>query len=182
MFATLVTVALFILPAIHGVLAQITMPTPQLTQCQDAQITWSQTQGPYNLVVLSAADICGTPLFNLGDFTNNQMTWSAVPIAAGTQVVLSVEDINSNEAWTGTITVGSSSDSSCLSSTQPAANAGSNPTGTTVVASSRPSSSAVAAGAANAGLAPVSGAPAIHQISTSVLTISAFIGALVLFL
>lgn len=41
------------------------------TQCQAQQITWSQTTGPYNLIVVSAADPCGDDLYVLSRLSSN---------------------------------------------------------------------------------------------------------------
>lgn len=109
------------------------------------------------------------------------MTWT-VNLSAGTQVVLSLEDAAGNEAWSGTITVGNSNDTSCLPSTPSSTPLTVLPSGgTPTTTSSFPTSSAFApAGAANAGLGPTSGAfttrpfSAVILFSSAVLAIAAF--------
>ncbi|KAI5983359.1 hypothetical protein EDD15DRAFT_2179186 [Pisolithus albus] len=114
MFAALFSFTLFV-TLFQSVFADFTIDTPQFVQCQDAQITWTQSNPPYNIAIVSADDVCGDPLENLGDFTSLETTW-LVNLASGTQVVLSLEDASGNEAWSGTITVGASNDTSCLQS------------------------------------------------------------------
>ncbi|KAG9314981.1 hypothetical protein JVU11DRAFT_4090 [Chiua virens] len=141
--------------------------TPQLVQCQPAQITWTDSGNPpYDLLVVPANDMCGEALEDLGNSTSLAVTWT-VNLAAGTQIVLSLEDAANNDAWSGTVTVGSSNDASCLASSPSSALPSSSVSGTapttvtpsraatTLSVASYPSSSAFApAGAANAGLLP----------------------------
>ena len=42
---------------------------------------------------------------DLGDHNGTSMTWSAVNLAAGTQVLLSLEDADGDEAWSGNVCV-----------------------------------------------------------------------------
>ncbi|KAH0833028.1 hypothetical protein J3R83DRAFT_12016 [Lanmaoa asiatica] len=188
MFTTLFSLSLLI-TLIHTAFAQsgFTIDTPTLVQCQSTQITWTDTgNAPYDLLVVSAQDICGEALEDLGNQTSTAMTWT-VNLAAGTQVVLSLQDAAGNEAWSGAITIGNSNDTSCLAATHSSAStsgtpatvppSGSAPTHT----SSLPTSSAFApAGAANAGLAPTSGALSTHPLgpvtlfSSAVLAVVAF--------
>jgi hypothetical protein len=116
MFSTLLTVALFVAPAIQGVLADFAISSPALTQCKKANISWEPTEGPYNLIVVKASDPCGDALVEVGDFDTTHIDWTA-NIPAGTKVQLSLVDKNDQEAWSKVITVGDSSDASCLSST-----------------------------------------------------------------
>ncbi|KAI6042600.1 hypothetical protein EDC04DRAFT_2659098 [Pisolithus marmoratus] len=165
MFAALFSFTLF-LALCRSVLADFTIDTPQLVQCQEAQITWTQSNPPYNLIVVSADDVCGDALESLGDFTTLETTW-LVNLASGTQVVLSLEDASGYEAWSGTITIGASNDASCLQSssappttTTPANHASTTSHSATATTTYSP------AGAANAGLAPASGALAIRPLSS----------------
>ncbi|PSR75610.1 hypothetical protein PHLCEN_2v9090, partial [Hermanssonia centrifuga] len=81
--------------------------------CQDAHITWTEGQGPFNLIVVPSDDPCNEVLADLGDHAGQSMTWHA-NLAAGTAVMLSLEDATGAEAWSGSITIGGSSDASCL--------------------------------------------------------------------
>jgi hypothetical protein len=109
MFSTLFTIALLAAPA----LADFAVNTPTLTQCKDAKISWEGTKGPYNIIVVHAETPCGDALEDLGDHTETFVTWKAA-IPAGTKVQLSVEDADGDEAWSGTITVANSDDTSCI--------------------------------------------------------------------
>jgi hypothetical protein len=171
MLPTFINVALFAAFALQGALADFTIDTPTFTQCQSAQVTWSTTKAPYNLVIVAAADPCGDYLADLGDHNGTSMTYK-VALAAGSQVQLSLEDASGDEAWSGTITVAQSSDTSCLPSngaTTPTTTTSPPVPGSTLVvvptttvdASPNPPSTVGAAGAA--GATPSSnGAPAIH--------------------
>ncbi|ETW83170.1 hypothetical protein HETIRDRAFT_417157 [Heterobasidion irregulare TC 32-1] len=114
MFSTLVSATLVSVLAIQGARAAFTIDTPVLTQCQDTHITWSQSQAPYNLLIVPSADPCGDSLADLGDHNGLSMTWK-VNLAAGTKVMLSLEDGSSDEAWSADIVVQPSNDTSCLS-------------------------------------------------------------------
>ncbi|KIK93614.1 hypothetical protein PAXRUDRAFT_26262 [Paxillus rubicundulus Ve08.2h10] len=170
MFASLFFVTLFV-ALFQSVSADFTIDTPTLVQCQGSQITWNGGTGPYDLLIVPADDVCGDSIEDLGNQTSSAMTWT-VNIAAGTQVVLSLLDSTGDEAWSGAITVGASSDSSCLTKTSSAPPSGTPLTVPPVKGSSTPpgaaapSSSAFApAGAANAGLNPTSGAFSIRPLS-----------------
>jgi hypothetical protein len=169
MFSTLFSITLFLAFVLKVVLADFPITEPTFTQCQDAQITWQKTKGPYNVIVVPSNDMCGNPIADLGDHTGNQITWHKVPLIAGSRVVVSVEDSTGDEAWTGTITVLPSEDTSCLPANE-RANATASDAAAFGVASSTlvvpPSqtSGAKAAGAANAGLNPLSSS-AQHSMS-----------------
>jgi hypothetical protein len=199
MFATLITVALLLAPAIQGVVADFTMDTPELTQCQEAHITWDKTTGPYNLIVVHSDDPCGDPIADLGDHAGPSMSWN-VSILAGSQVELSVLDAGGDEAWSGVITVGASTNVSCLSPTDLASlknatastlkNAtASTPTLSAASTTPNVTSNTKGAGAINnAGSNPsnstasasASAALTVRHISGPVLAMSAFIGATLL--
>ncbi|EGN98897.1 hypothetical protein SERLA73DRAFT_181617 [Serpula lacrymans var. lacrymans S7.3] len=169
MFATLLSVTIFFALAIQGVFADFEIDTPTFTQCQSANITWSASQPPYNLIIVSADDMCGNPLQDLGDTSATELAYT-VNITAGTQVVLSLADNNGDEAWSGTITVQGSSDSSCLASSSSSASVA--PTSVASVPTALPSgtdsgsgapttSPFAPAGAANAGINPLSSGAAL---------------------
>lgn len=114
MFSTLITVALFLAPAISGVVG-FNMATPTLTQCQNSSITWDKSTGgaPYNLIVVPNSDPCGDAIADLGDHNGLSMTWLAA-LPAGMSLLFSLEDASGAEAWSGTMVVGASNDSSCV--------------------------------------------------------------------
>ncbi|KZT73013.1 hypothetical protein DAEQUDRAFT_722110 [Daedalea quercina L-15889] len=115
MFATLVSVALFSGFAIKGARADFQVDTPTLVQCSPANISWTDTgASPYNVIVVPSDDVCGDELADLGDFTSTITSWT-VDLAAGQNVTFSVQDNNGDEAWSGSMTIGYSDDSSCLS-------------------------------------------------------------------
>jgi len=151
MFATLFQVTLFCVVALQGVLADFTIYTPQFTQCEPANITWTQSQGPYDLIITPAEDPCGDAIVDFGEI-NGLSTSYTVNIAAGTQVVLSLQDSEGEEAWSGTITVNGSDNTSCLNSTSPTVSTG----GTTMSAGAPSGTPFAPAGAANAGTNPSS--------------------------
>jgi len=165
MLFTLLTIALFIFASIRGVLASFAINSPQLVQCQSSKISWAPSTPNYNLIVASANDICGDTLVELGDFDTTFTNWVCT-LAAGTQVYLSVMDSNEQEAWSNLITVGPSSNTSCLTNSGPSPASSSSP-------SPRPSTSVSPLGAANAGLFGSSGSPVTGQAS---LPIVAFAG------
>ncbi|KAJ7067035.1 hypothetical protein C8F01DRAFT_1120055 [Mycena amicta] len=109
MFATFLTLALVAVPA----LAAFSIDTPTLTQCGSALITWDETKGPYNLVVVNSTEPCGDILADLGDHAGNTIHWT-VDFPAGSTLMLSLEDADQQEAWSQAIVVGKSDDASCL--------------------------------------------------------------------
>ncbi|KAG7089488.1 hypothetical protein E1B28_011168 [Marasmius oreades] len=114
MFATFITVALFAAASVQNVLADYTLATPSLTQCQDAAITWEGAKGPVNIIAVPASDACnGNILADLGDHDGNSYTWK-VDVPAGTKLVLTSLDTEDVEAWSGEITVQPSDDDSCV--------------------------------------------------------------------
>ncbi|KIK16124.1 hypothetical protein PISMIDRAFT_278092 [Pisolithus microcarpus 441] len=178
MFAALFSFTLFV-TLFQSVFADFTIDTPQFVQCQDAQITWTQSNPPYNLIIVPADDVCGNSLESLGDFTSLETTW-LVNLASGTQVVLSLEDASGNEAWSGAITVGASNDTSCLqsSSASPTTTPPANVAQTSATSHSAAATTTYSpAGAANAGSLPASGALAIRPLSPLTIVGAAVAGA-----
>ncbi|CAA7267168.1 unnamed protein product [Cyclocybe aegerita] len=198
MFSTLVTVALFVAPAIQGALADFAINTPALKQCQTSRISWEPTKGPYNLIVVKASEPCGDALVEVGDFTKTFIDWKTT-IPAGTEVQLSLVDADDDEAWSGKITVGASDDASCLkgaasasaSSSAPAASSTTGSTSTSTTSSGSTSGSTsdddsssgdlTPVGAANAGTNPfgTSGAITARQASTPLLVLAGLVAAFV---
>lgn len=164
MFTTLFTAALFIAPAIQGALADFSVNTPALVQCKEAKISWEETKGPYNVIVVPAATPCGDTYVDAGDHNSTSFSWQAT-VPAGMKVQVSVEDANGDEAWSGTITVASSDDVTCVNpellalatSATNSATTGTTPTGTTVDSSPSPSASIEVVGAVGQGILGDSG-------------------------
>jgi len=179
MFSTLVKVALFAPLAIQGALA-FAVNNPVMNQCEETTISWQATKGPYNGIVVAAANPCGDALADLGDFTTTLTKWN-VTIPAGTLVQISIVDSEDDEAWSGNITIGAGP-SSCLSSTSNSPT--STPTGSSP--SSTPSSSSGSSdsnsdggigplGAANAGSnGLLSSATSTQHLSKPVFAVVAF--------
>jgi len=154
MYSTLFTTTLLFALAVVRVRADFTVYTPVLTQCQPATLTWDQTSGPYDVIIVPASNPCGDALVDLGEIGATPYQWSKVPIAAGTQVTISILDVSGQEGWSGPITVGQSDDTSCLTSqNSPDSNP---PAKTPATPSTSPTSStppaATIVGAANNGL------------------------------
>jgi hypothetical protein len=193
MFATLLSVALFILPAIQGVAAEFNIDTPDsITACKPIKFNWDDTKGaPYNLVIVESTAPCDDILVELGDHSGTSFTWDKVTIPAsfiGKSITLSLEDSNGEEAWSGSIPYkGDGAGNACLSSSGAAGSADSATPGTTTIPYSKPASTptpttsagAVPVGAANAGTDPLSSdAHSVRQTSGSVLLASAFVALL----
>ncbi|KIM39750.1 hypothetical protein M413DRAFT_181509 [Hebeloma cylindrosporum] len=193
MFSTLFTVALFIAPAIQGVFADFAISSPKLVQCKPAKISWEATKGPYNLIVVKASDPCGNALAEVGDFDKTFTEWTP-KLKAGTKVQLSLVDANDEEAWSQTITIGDSDDSSCLpgstgtSSTSstastPSADPSTSTPGSTDNSGDDADTNVTPVGAANAGTNPFkSGAVSARQASTPLLAITGLAAASALLL
>ncbi|KZP07674.1 hypothetical protein FIBSPDRAFT_929452 [Athelia psychrophila] len=115
MFATLVSVALFALPAFA---TTFSIETPKsLVACSSQQFTWTGGRGPYNLVIVEADSPCGDILYQFPDTNSTSLTWSSVVLAAeyeGKKVSLSLEDADENEAWSTAITYSTGSNSTCI--------------------------------------------------------------------
>jgi len=175
MFTTLFSVTLFAWLAIQGALADFSVETPKLVQCQDVKLNWQQTKGPYNLLVVKSTDPCGNILADLGNPTDNSFTWK-VNFPAGKKLMFSVEDATGAEGWSQGMIVGNNSDSSCLNIPSPAATADSAAT---------TGGAPVAVGAANAGNLPfggkASGALPIRHLNTPVLALSALFATVAAF-
>ncbi|KAK7033194.1 hypothetical protein R3P38DRAFT_2921282 [Favolaschia claudopus] len=143
MFATFLTVALFAASSLTGVVADFNIDTPELVQCGSATVNWDKNQGVVNLIAVHPEDPCGEVLHDFGDFTNSSLKW-VVNFPAGTKIQFSAENDKQEEAWSGSMTVGKSSDTSCLKST------GSSSSAAHASASASPSPSLAPVGAAGA--------------------------------
>jgi hypothetical protein len=179
MFATLLIATLFIASA----LADFTVQTPTFTQCQNAKISWDDTNAsPYNVIIVPSKEPCGKPLADLGDFHSSGPTWT-VALPGGSKVVISVEDANGDEGWSKTITVQGSNDTSCLPNNSAAPSAAISDPSVGSVSASAPSSTGTNSGgpvAAAAGHNPLSsGALTMRQVSVPAIAISALFAAFV---
>jgi len=187
MFAsTFISIALFA-SVIHGVVGEFIIDTPtSVKQCSAVKLTWNEEgKAPFNLVAVASADPCGEVLSDLGDHNDNSITWTP-SLPAGSKIMLSLEDADGEEAWTGEITIGEGSDD-CLSSSVKSKSS----TATSTSASSKSTSTSVSSGGDNtdtntpvgaAGADPLtskSGASA-NQISMPILAISAIFAAVTL--
>jgi len=157
MHSTLFAITLVFALAVLRVRADFTVYTPVLTQCQPATLNWDQAAGPYDVIIVPTSDPCGDALLDLGDaITGNSYQWGAVPLPAGTEVMVSVLDSAGEEGWSGAITVQQSNDNSCLTTT-PQSTPAQSPTPETPTRPSSTSSSSVqptptVVGASNNGL------------------------------
>ncbi|KAF8643266.1 hypothetical protein AX16_009150 [Volvariella volvacea WC 439] len=106
MFSTLLTVALFVAPAIQGALAQegFAVSTPELVQCQDTKVTWQATRGPYNVYLLNPDDPCGPELAHVGQFDTTYHTFQ-VPLPEGIEAQVLVEDADGEQAYSGRVSL-----------------------------------------------------------------------------
>jgi hypothetical protein len=186
MFATFLSLALFIAPAIQGALAEFAISTPALTQCKDARISWEKTEGPYNLIIVKPEDPCGDPILDLGDHDGTVLNWK-VTLPAGIEVQLSLEDKDGDEAWSGKITVGDSDDASCVDPKLAKSDKSTKPTTlvvppTTPAAAATTSATVAPVGAANAGNSPFgsTGAATKRHISTPLMALSAVFAVIAL--
>lgn len=200
MYSTLVSVALFSALAIQGALADFTVNTPEIVQCEPTKLTWDSTGAQsYNVIIVPNSDPCNGVLADLGDHTVNHITFTPT-LKEGEQVMVSILDSNDDEGWSGVVTVQKGNDTSCIagasssvasSSTAKASSSAalSALAGTTLVVnpaaaptsngvSSAPaapssSSAATAVGAANAGvIGDTSGALTSAKISASALLLT----------
>jgi len=172
MYSTLFTTTLVFALAALRVRADFDVDTVELTQCKPATLSWANTDGPYNVIIVPSDKPCGDALVDLGDHDSNKFEWSKVNVAAGTKVMISILDDKDEEGWSGVITVKSSDDKSCLTSQDsPPVSSPKPPTPTNTSNSPDPT----IVGAANAGLVP-NGASMIH-LSGAAVAFTAF-GAL----
>jgi len=175
---------LFCLALLTATAASFTIDDPQLTQCQDTTISWSEGTPPYYLVVVDPKDPCGEPIFDFGELHSTVTKWD-VDMPENKEVKLYVEDSGPNEAWSKILTVGASDDASCLSqsvlsyfnmttsntASKTASNTASNTSDTSHdTPPSSPSGDIVPVGAANAGNNPsYSGASSTRPGTSTVL-------------
>ncbi|KAJ7593259.1 hypothetical protein C8J56DRAFT_930692 [Mycena floridula] len=165
---------LFVSALFASALADFTIQTPaSIKQCTAVQLSWSPSKGPYNIVAVAAADPCGDILADLGDVNGTTLTWTP-KLAPGQNIMLSIEDVNGEEAWTGNFSVLAGS-TSCLtaksSSTSAAGPESTESTGST-------GGSAAPVGAV--GSAPLTGtdnSASVQRLSIPILALSAIFAA-----
>lgn len=190
MYSTLICLALLTATAAPGVLASFAINDPKLTQCQNSTISWSKGTPPYDLVIVDANDPCGEPILEFNHLTSTVFDWP-VGVPENALIQLYVEDAGNNDAWSGTLTVGASSDASCLSQsvlsyfnmTTPstASDTGATSNGSPAPPSANHSSGLVPVGAANAGTNPLSsGALSMRQGTPTMLLIAIYAATIAL--
>jgi hypothetical protein len=169
MVSTFLTVALFLATALQGALAEFAVSTPaELVQCGQGHVGWQPTTGPYNIFLVDPADPCGDEIAHLGETGDTWLDWT-VAVAAGTAVQVYIEDSAGDDAWSGAVTVGESSDSSCLD-----AAAGGAAAAATSTHASTSSPTVAPIGAANAANNPLgNAASSVRQINTPMMALGA---------
>lgn len=177
MLATLLSIALFALPALAG----FDIETPQsLESCQPVTFSWTGGKGPYDLVIVASDAPCGDILADLGGgHQDTKMPWAKAVLPSsmsGKKVSLSLQDATGEEAWSKSVTY-VEKDTSCLNTTtKPGTSTVSVPAAAAATPAVVPTASvgAVAAGAANVGNNPLSGgALTSRKMSGSVFAASA---------
>ncbi|KAI0775171.1 hypothetical protein BD413DRAFT_603146 [Trametes elegans] len=173
MYSTLLSVALFSALAVQGALAEFTVNTPEVKQCESVHLTWDDTGAEsYNVIIVPDSDPCNSVLVDLGDHDMNHISWNNVTLDVGTKLMVSVLDAKDEEGWSGVVAVKAGNNTACLPNASSSAPASSSTkassaaaSGTTLVvnpavaptgASSAPAapttSGASAVGAANEGI------------------------------
>ncbi|KAL5525809.1 hypothetical protein ACEPAG_7146 [Sanghuangporus baumii] len=138
-------VSLFAIIAAIGVAAQnlqINTPT-NIVQCLPQLITWSGGQGPY---FVPGGQPGAAALVDFGQQNGTSLTW-VVNIPAGTSIGLTIRDQSGTVANSAPVNVGSSSDSSCLSSSLSVSGGSSTPGGASTSAASATTTGASTTGA-----------------------------------
>ncbi|TEB34742.1 hypothetical protein FA13DRAFT_1919645 [Coprinellus micaceus] len=107
--------AVTLLAVVAGALGQaLTINTPpSVVVCQPAQLSWTGGTGPYFLSILPGNQPGAAALVDFGRQEGNSLTWTA-NLAAGTSIFLQVRDSNGAVGQSGTISIQSSSDTSCV--------------------------------------------------------------------
>ncbi|KAI0342781.1 hypothetical protein BDW22DRAFT_1428935 [Trametopsis cervina] len=200
MFTTLFSAALVSALAIRGAFADFQVSTPELTACAPAHISWSGAKAPVSVYIVHADAPCDDPLIDFGEHNSTSITVTP-SIAPGTSVQLSLEDADGEEAWSGTITVGSGNGTACLGTASSSVSSSVSVTSTKsaspesattlTIPASPPSDSttpsdttdgsdpAIPLGAVNNGVNPtgINGASALHKLSGTAVALSALAAA-----
>ncbi|PAV16636.1 hypothetical protein PNOK_0825600 [Pyrrhoderma noxium] len=125
----------------------LTINTPSsIVQCEPSLLSWSDGTAPYYLSILPGGETTATALESFSSTSDTSYTWT-VDIASGTSITLSIKDSTGTVAYSDTITIQSSSDSSCLSSSSASGtSSGSTSTGTSGTTATGTSSTGTATG------------------------------------
>ncbi|PWZ02298.1 hypothetical protein BCV70DRAFT_204975 [Testicularia cyperi] len=109
----LALVLLLVLTPFCSAVLQVGRPA-SLTQCSISQLNWSGASGQVDVEVRYTN---GTILrtFDRQPNGTDSLTWAPVNATAGTQVIVQVTDAAGNQAASPTLTVESSTDSTCIS-------------------------------------------------------------------
>ncbi|KAH9002917.1 hypothetical protein EDB86DRAFT_90132 [Lactarius hatsudake] len=150
---TLISVVLFFLLGTRAVHAKFSVQTPMFTQCGLTQFSWDQTKGPYNVIIVNQTDPCGEEVTDLGDHNSTSLSWN-VTLPSSWNVMISIEDAEGEEAWSGPITVQPSNNASCLSANNLAS----------PQSSSSPQPSSTSGSGSSAGVGGSSHALSVHRI------------------
>jgi len=114
MFITFLSAALLTLFSSPVVRAGFSVRTPAFTQCAPVTLAWDNTSSPYyDILIANQSNQCGYAVADLGQVTNNSVTWN-VSLPAYWTVQISVEDAKLDEGWSQAIQVQPSGDVSCL--------------------------------------------------------------------
>jgi hypothetical protein len=177
MFATFISVALFAASALTGlVAAEPVIDTPKsITQCQPVQLNWSGASGKANLIAVAASDPCGKVFADLGDHTGKSFTWTPkLPVG---EYMISLEDEEGEESWTGAIKVLAAKDQSCLPAELKSSSSASAPGVAPTTATDDP---LVPVGAAGTDPLSSSNSAAGSKISLPLMVVAALVGAVYL--
>ncbi|CAE7215251.1 unnamed protein product [Rhizoctonia solani] len=107
---------LFFLTFVALVFAQAdpSINTPaSLVQCQPTQLSWIATNTPVYISIIPGGNASAPALVDLGQQSGTSMTW-AVNITAGTSITCRITDANGAIAYSASVSVQSSSNSSCI--------------------------------------------------------------------
>ncbi|KAK7454660.1 hypothetical protein VKT23_011413 [Stygiomarasmius scandens] len=111
-FLVAAAAAASLLPTIFG----LTINTPSgVVQCQPSLLSWSDGTAPYFLSILPGGQVSATALKSFDSTNATSITWT-VDIAAGTSITLQIRDSTGTVAYSDVVTIQSSSDDSCVSS------------------------------------------------------------------
>jgi len=164
MFSTLARVLVVATITACFVTADFTINTPNLVQCQTATVNWKGGNANYLLFIVPSEDVCADSIVDIPQTGENSLQWE-VTLAAGSKVDMMVADADGEEAWSGSMVVQPSSDTSCIDQTAMKAliASGSGPANTTLSGSAQNLGSSAAATPTSSlgGYSPVSVAPTV---------------------
>ncbi|KAH6908993.1 hypothetical protein BKA70DRAFT_221869 [Coprinopsis sp. MPI-PUGE-AT-0042] len=106
----LLVVAAALVPAVLG----LTINTPTgVVQCQPIMLTFGSGAAPYYVSAIPGGQVSAAALRTWDPTSASSLTWN-VDIASGTSLSFIVKDSTGAQAFSDSVTVQSSSDSSCL--------------------------------------------------------------------